>query len=174
MAMGTGYTEQAPLWVAASDLPVSPGHPFYTRLNALLDAHAFDAFVEDACRGFYAPVLGRPSLAPGRYFRLLLIGYFEGIDSERGIAWRRFVGSAELSAPGLEDAAPPLHDLADPTPDRSGDASGGVHVGAQRLVTAGLLKGWTIEVDATTLEANAAMRSIVRRRDTGEDYIRPI
>ena len=64
------------------------GHPFYTRLNALLDADGFDTFVEDACRSFYAPVLGRPSLGPGRYFRLLLVGYFEGIDSERGIAWR--------------------------------------------------------------------------------------
>ena len=88
MAMGTRDPEQPPLWIAASDLPVSPGHPFYTRLNALLDADGFDTFVEDACRSFYAPVLGRPSLGPGRYFRLLLVGYFEGIDSERGIAWR--------------------------------------------------------------------------------------
>ena len=85
MAMGTRDPEQPPLWIAASDLPVSPGHPFYTRLNALLDANGFDTFVEDACRSFSAPVLGRPSLAPGRYFRLLLVGYFEGIDSERGI-----------------------------------------------------------------------------------------
>jgi transposase len=88
MAMGTRDPEQPPLWIAASDLPVSPGHPFYTRLNAVLDADGFDTFVEAACRSFYAPVLGRPSLAPGRYFRLLLVGYFEGIDSERGIAWR--------------------------------------------------------------------------------------
>ena len=66
----------------------SPGHPFYTRLNALLDAADFDRFVEGQCARFYAPVMGRPSLAPGRYFRLLLVGYFEGIDSERGIAWR--------------------------------------------------------------------------------------
>ena len=83
--MGTRDPEQPPLWIAASDLPVSPGHPFYTRLNALLDANGFDTFVEDACRSFYAPVLGRPSLEPGRYVRLLLVGYFEGIDSERGI-----------------------------------------------------------------------------------------
>ena len=72
--MGTRDPEQPPLWIAASDLPVSPGHPFYTRLNALLDADGFDTFVEDACRSFYAPVLGRPSLAPGRYFRLWLVG----------------------------------------------------------------------------------------------------
>ena len=88
MAMGTRESEQSSLWVATSDLPTSPGHPFYTRLNALLDAHAFDPFVEGLCAGFYAPVLGRPSLEPGRYFRLLLVGYFEGIDAERGIAWR--------------------------------------------------------------------------------------
>src|ERR1019366_9295510 len=70
------------------DCVPSPGHPFYTRLNALLDADDFDRFVEGKCTKFYAPVMGRPSLAPGRYFRLLLVGYFEGIDSERGIAWR--------------------------------------------------------------------------------------
>ena len=88
MAMGTREDEQASLWIATSDLPTSPGHPFYTRLNAVLDAADFDRFVEGQCRAFYAPVMGRPSLAPGRYFRLLLVGYFEGIDSERGIAWR--------------------------------------------------------------------------------------
>jgi transposase len=84
--MGTRTSEQAPLWIAASKLPKSPGHPFYVRLGAVLDAHDFDGFVEDLCSGFYAPVMGRPSLAPGRYFRLLLIGYFEGLDAERGIA----------------------------------------------------------------------------------------
>ena len=86
--MGIRESEQSLLWVAAAELPKSPGHPFYMRLNALLDAHDFDPFVEGLCRGFYAQVMGRPSLAPGRYFRLLLVGYFEGIDSERGIAWR--------------------------------------------------------------------------------------
>ena len=106
--MGTRDPEQPPLWIATSDLPVSPGHPFYTRLNALLDADDFDAFVEEACRTFYAPVLGRPSLAPGRYFRLLLVGYFEGIDSERGIAWRAADSLAVRSflRLGLEQAAP--------------------------------------------------------------------
>src|ERR671918_124679 len=71
MAMGTRETEQSVLWVATSDLPKSPGHPFYTRLNALLDADGFDRFVEDRCQRFYAPVMGRPGLEPGRYFRLL-------------------------------------------------------------------------------------------------------
>src|SRR6266436_268622 len=88
MAMGTRENEQSSLWVATSELPKSPGHPFYTQLNALLDAHDFDQYVEDLCRGFYAPVMGRPGLTPGRYFRLLLVGYFEGLDAERGIAWR--------------------------------------------------------------------------------------
>ena len=88
MAMGTRQQEQSSLWVATDDLPKAQGHPFYRRLNALLDAHEFDRFVEGKCRLFYAAVMGRPSLAPGCYFRLLLIGYFEGIDSERGIAWR--------------------------------------------------------------------------------------
>src|SRR5947209_8120791 len=76
------------LWIAANELPATGGHPFYQRLNQILDAHDFDAFVEAQCAPFYATTIGRPSLTPGTYFRLLLIGYFEGIDSERGIAWR--------------------------------------------------------------------------------------
>src|SRR5579864_1985974 len=88
MAMGTRQDEQALLWVATSELPKSPSHPFYERLNTLLDGHDFDRFVEDLCAHFYAPRMGAPSLPPGRYFRLLMVGYFEGIDSERGIVWR--------------------------------------------------------------------------------------
>ena len=76
--MGTRESEQSSLWVATSELPKSPGHPFYVRLNALLDAHEFDRLVEGLCGSFYAPVMGRPSLAPGRYFRLLLVGYESG------------------------------------------------------------------------------------------------
>ena len=76
------------LWIAANELPTTGGHPFYQRLNQVLDAHGFDAFVESQCAPFYADGVGRPSLTPGTYFWLLLIGYFEGIDSERGIAWR--------------------------------------------------------------------------------------
>src|SRR3954464_10234073 len=86
MAMGIREGEQSSLWVATSDLPGSPGHPFYARLTAVLDAHDFDRFVEDLCRGFYAPGMGRPSLTPGRSFRLLLVGYFEGMDAKRGSA----------------------------------------------------------------------------------------
>ena len=89
MAMGTTRDDgsQQSVWVATADLPQTAGHPFYERLNRILEAAGFDAFVEGLCAGFYA-TMGRPSLAPGRYFRLLLIGYFEGLDSERAIAWR--------------------------------------------------------------------------------------
>ena len=172
MAMGTRQDEQAPLWIATSELPTGPGHPFYTRLNAVLDAAGFDRYVEDACRRFYAPRMGRPGLAPGRYFRLLLVGYFEGLDSERGIAWRAADSLAirRFLHVGLED----------PTPDHSTisrtrrlidvETHRAVFTWVQaQLVTQGLLTGKTLAVDATTLEANAAMRSIVRR-DTGETY----
>jgi transposase len=172
MAMGTRQSEQASLWVATAELPKSPGHPFYTRLNALLDAADFDRFVEGRCARFYAPVMGRPSLAPGRYFRLLLVGYFEGIDSERGIAWRASDSLAVRSFLRLP--------VDEPTPDHSTisrtrrvidlESHRAVFTWVQqRLVVAGLLRGKTVAIDATTLEANAAMRSIVRR-DTGESY----
>jgi transposase len=172
MSMGTRETDQPSLWIAASDLPASPGHPFYGRLNAILDAHGFDRFVEDQCRRFYAPVMGRPSLAPGQYFRLLLVGYFEGIDSERGIAWRAADSLAIRSFVRLAlDEGAPDHSTLSRT-RRTIDLE--THRAAftwvqQRLVEVGLLQGKTIAIDATTLEANAAMRSIVRR-DTAETY----
>jgi transposase len=172
MAMGTRQSEQASLWVATAELPKSPGHPFYTRLNALLDADDFDRFVEGQCAKFYAPVMGRPSLAPGRYFRLLLVGYFEGIDSERGIAWRATDSLAVRSFLRLSvDEPSPDHSTISRT-RRAIDLESHRAVFTwvqQRLVEAGLLKGKTVAIDATTLEANAAMRSIVRR-DSGESY----
>ena len=168
--MGTRETDQPPLWIATSDLPTSPGHPFYARLTTLLDGHHFDRFVEGLCARFYAPVMGRPSLAPGRYFRLLLVGYFEGIDSERGMAWRATDSLAVRSFLRLAvDEAPPDHSTMART-RRLIDLETHRTVFTwvqQRLVEAGRLKGKTIAIDATTLEANAAMRSIVRR-DTGE------
>src|SRR5574341_2686709 len=172
MAMGKRKSEQAPMWVATTDLPVSPGHPFYTRLNAILDEAGFDRFVEGQCRRFDAPVMGRPSLEPGRYFRLLLIGYFEGIDAERGIAWRaadslavrRFVGL------GVDAGAPDPSTISRTRRLIDVETHRAVFTWVQeRLMTAGLLKGRTVAIDATTLEANAAMRRIVRR-DTGESY----
>jgi transposase len=172
MGMGKRTSEQAPLWVPTTDLPVSPGHPFYTRLNRILDEAGFDRFVEAQCAAFYAPVMGRPSLPPGRYFRLLLLGYFEGIDSERGIAWRAADSLAVRSFVGLGvEAAAPDHSTISRTRrliDVETHRAVFTWVQEQR-VTAGLLKGRTVAIDATTLEANAAMRSIVRR-DTGESY----
>ena len=170
--MGTREPDQPPLWIAASDLPASPGHPFYTRLNAVLDAHGFDRFAEDQCRAFYAKVMGRTSLPPGQYFRLLLVGYFEGIDAERGIAWRAADSLAVRSFVRLAlDEAAPDHSTISRTRRRIDvETHRAVFTWVQqRLVEVGLLTGKTVAIDATTLEANAAMRSIVRR-DTEETY----
>jgi len=172
MAMGKRTREQAPIWIPATELPVSPGHPFYARLNAILDEAGFDRFAEEQCQAFYAPVMGRPGLPPGRYFRLLLLGYFEGLDSERGIAWRAADSLAIRSFVGLGlDAAAPDHSTISRTRRLIDvETHRAVFTWVQeRLAAAGLLKGRTVAIDATTLEANAAMRSIVRR-DTGESY----
>jgi transposase len=173
MAMGRKKKRpQDTMWVAASDLPKSPGHPFYHRLNQILAANSFDAFVEAACRRFYAAKLGRPSLPPGRYFRLMLLGYFEGLSSERGMAWRASDSLAIRSFLGLEvDEAAPDHSTISRT-RRLIDLETHQRVFTwvlERLAKGGLLVGKTIGVDATTLEANAAMKSIVRR-DTGASY----
>ena len=112
MAMGrrTDRGRTPGLWIATNELPPTGGHPFYQRLNRILDAHGFDDFVEAHCAPFYAASVGRPSLTPGTYFRLLLIGYFEGIDSERGIAWRTADSLALRGFLGLGlDEATPEH-----------------------------------------------------------------
>ena len=172
MAMGTRKTEQPPLWVATADLPSSPGHPFYAKLSAILETEGFDRFAEDQCRRFYAPTMGRPSLEPGRYFRLLLVGYFEGLDAERGIAWRAADSLAvrRFVRLGIEEAAPDHSTISRTRRLIDVDTHRAIFTWVQQqLVAGGLLKGRTIAIDATTLEANAAMRSIVRR-DTGESY----
>jgi transposase len=160
------------LWIATNELPRTGGHPFYQRLNQVLDAHAFDEFVEAQCAPFYAETVGRPSLTPGTYFRLLLIGYFEGIDSERGIAWRTADSLALRGFLGLGlDEVPPEHSTISRT-RRLIDVETHRAVFTwilQVLATADLVQGKTIGIDATTLEANAALRSIVRR-DSGETY----
>src|SRR5260370_6221462 len=167
MAMGTRQSEQASLWVATAELPKSPGHPFYTRLNALLDANDFDEFVEGQCVRFYAPVMGRPSLAPGRYFRLLLVGYFEGIDSERGIAWRASDSLAVRSFLRLPvDEPPPDHSTISRTPLAIAlESHRAVFTWVQqRLAAAGLLKGKTVAVDATRGERGNAQHRATRQR----------
>ena len=160
------------MWVATQELPRSAGHPFYSRLNRILDEAGFDAYVEQACARFYSPDQGRPSMSPGRYFRLLMVGYFEGIDSERGIAWRATDSLSLRQFLGLElNEAPPDHSTISRTRQRIDlDTHRAVFTWIlERLTAAGLVKGKTLGIDATTLEANAALRSIVRR-DTGESY----
>ncbi len=175
MAMGKRRcrARQPSMWVASTDLPRSAGHPFYQRLNRVLDDAGFvDAFVEEQCATFYADGVGRPSLAPGRYFRMLLLGYVEGLDSERAMAWR---AADSLSVRQFLDVA--LHEAATDhsTVSRTRrriDVETRLAVFTwvlQRLADAGLVTGKTVGIDATTLEANAALRRIVRR-DTGERY----
>lgn len=164
--------KQESLWVAVADLPRSASHPFYQRLNRFLDEQRFDEFCEQRCARFYADEVGRRGLLPGRYFRLLMLGYFEGIDSERGIAWRAADSLSLRSFLRLaveEDA--PDHSTISRT-RRLIDAETHQEIFSwilKRLAEAGLVKGKTLGIDATTLEANAAMRSIVRR-DSGEGY----
>ena len=172
MALGRRKGKQESLWVAGKDLPRSAGHPFYAALEQVLVAGDFDRFVEDLCSEHYAKRQGRPSIPPGRYFRMLFVGYFEGITSQRGIAWRCQDSLSIRDFLGLG-----------PT-ERSPDHSSMTVIRKRlpfeifeavfRFVLEcaqehGLLKGKTVAVDATFLEANAAMKSIVRR-DTGENW----
>jgi transposase len=173
MAMGKRKAEaQSSFWIATADLPRTGGHPFYEQVNKILDGEGFDGFVEKKCGTFYAEKMGRPSLAPACYFRMLLIGYFEGIDSERGIAWRVADSMALRGFLG--------YNLTDQTADHSTlsrtrrlidvETHQEIFIWVlQVLAKHKLLDGKTVGVDATTLEANAALRSIVRR-DTNEGY----
>jgi len=174
MAMGTRRRRQRQerLWISHNELAKGPGHPFYQRVNELLEEEKFDAFAEKECAKYYAANNGRPSLVPGTYFRLLLIGYFEGIDSERGIAWRAADSFGLRQFLGIA--------IDEHTPDHSTISRTRrlIDVETHRKVffwilellrDQGLLKGKTVGIDATTLEANAAMRAIVRC-DTGESY----
>jgi transposase len=174
MAMSKRSSEgqQEEIWVAHTELARAPGHPFYERLNEVIERAGFDEFVEGKCTRFYHARLGRPSLRPGIYFRALLIGYFEGIEGERGIAWRIADSLALRRFLGIG--------LAEGTPDHSTISRTRrlIDIDTHRevfswvlglLAERGLLKGQRLGIDATTLEANAAMRSIVRR-DTGKSY----
>jgi hypothetical protein len=172
MALGKRRPKQQDLWIAAPALPTAPGHPFYQKLNALLDQAGFDPFVEDLCRPYYADGLGRPGIPPGTYFRMLFVGYFEGIDSQRGIAWR-CADSRSLQAflGYLPAEATPDHSSLTKVRQRLPEAvHEEVFAFVLRLADAkGLLRGKTVAVDATTLEANAAMKAI-RHKDTGDDW----
>src|SRR6201993_1796697 len=172
MSKRSGGEKQEDIWIAHTELAVAPGHPFYKRLNELLEGAGFAELVEGLCARFYHARLGRPSRDAGVCFRALMVGYFEGIDSERGIAWRLADSLAlrRFLRIGLDEQ----------TPDHSTISRARRLIAIDRhrevfawvlglLAERGLLKGQRMGIDATTLEANAAMRSIVRR-DSGETY----
>jgi transposase len=172
MALGKRKREQQGMWIATTELPKSPGHPFYKKLNELLAEADFDRWVEKLCAPYYAEKVGRPSIPPGVYFRMILVGYFEGIGSQRGIAWR--CSDSRSLSEFLGYAAN------EPTPDHSSmtnihlrlplEVHEQVFVFVLKIaVEKKLLKGKTVAVDSTTLEANAAMKAIVRK-ENGEDW----
>ena len=172
--MGMGRRQQdrqQEFWIASAALASVPKHIFYEKLNGLLDEAGFDEFVEQLCEPFYSKY-GRDSIPPGRYFRMLLVGYFEEIDSQRGIAWRC---SDSLSLRNFLFLG-----VAEESPDHSSltKLRQRLPLFVHEQVFAFLLEiarqkqllvGRQVGVDATTLEANAAMKSIVRR-DSGEDW----
>jgi transposase len=172
MALGKRRHKQTSFWVETSQLQARGRHPFYSRLNEILGRAKFDTYAEQICRKYYATTMGRPSIAPGVYFRCFLMGYFEGIDSERGIAYRLSDSLSLREFLGMS--------LEEQTPDHSTLSKTrrmmnlGTHQAVfrwvlKRLAAEGLLSGKNLGVDATTLEANAALKSIVRR-DGGARY----
>ena len=172
MAVGRMPEErQEELFIAASAVGALD-NPFYAALDKLLRERGFDAFAEETCREFYAERMGRPGLPPGVYFRMLMVGYLEGIGSERGIAWRcrDSISLREFLGYGLAKT-PPEHSTLSKTRKRLSLEAHGAVFGwvLEVLRESGLLKGKTVGVDSTTLEANAAMRAIVRR-DDGTEY----
>jgi len=172
MALGRRESREQSMWIATTALPRSPGHPFYQRLNGLLDQAGFDRFVEDLCAPHYAQEKGRPSIPPGVYFRMLFVGYFEGIDSQRGIAWRcsDSLSLREFLWLGPEQRVPEHSSLTVTRKRLPLEAFDRVFEFVLSMMEeAGLLRGRVVSVDSTTLEANAAMKTIVRK-DTGEDW----
>jgi transposase len=172
MALGKRKDEQQEMWVATTSLPKSQGHVFYRKLNEVFAEAGFDRMAEELCRPHYHAHIGRPSIPPGVYFRMLLVGYFEGLGSQRGIAWRCADSLSLREFLGIP--------LTQDTPDHSSltrvrdrlplEVHAAVFQWALRLLAEkGLMPGKTAAVDSTYLEANAAMKSIVRR-DTGEDW----
>jgi transposase len=172
MSMKRRESEQSGMWVATHELPRSPGHVFYEKLNEVLEKGRFDRFVEELCEPHYADGQGRPSIQPGVYFRMLFVGYFEGLSSQRGIAWRCADSLSLRSFLGVAvTARTPEHSSMTRIRKRLPEGVFEKVFGfvLEIAVEYGLLKGKTIAVDSTTLEANAAMKSLVRR-DTGEDW----
>ena len=174
MAMGKRASRQESLFIATDQLAHSPGHPFYQRLNALLAEAGFDRWVEQRCRQYYEQdePRGRKSIPPGVYFRMLLVGYFENLDSQRGIAWRCADSLALRQFLGvpLDEGTPDHSTLTNTRKRLPEDVFAEVFQFVLKIADEKkLLSGKTVGVDSTTLEANAAMKSIVRK-DTGEDW----
>jgi transposase len=172
MALGKRKSEQQAAWVATTELPKSPGHPFYKKLNKLLAEAGFDEWLEALCAPYYSADSGRDSIPPGVYFRMILVGYFEGISSQRGIAWRcsdsrslaEFLGVPVQKETPDHSSLSRIHDR---LPLEVHEA---MFVFVLKLAAEQkLLSGKTVAVDSTMLEADAAMKSIVRRA-TGEDW----
>ena len=172
MVMRREREVQGDLVVTWAEMPRSPGHAFYDKLQKLLNEAGFVGFVEEVCKPFYAPRMGAPSLPPGRYFRMHMVGYFEGIDSERGIAWRC---SDSFSLRDFLRLAHrnkvPDHSWLSKTRSRLPHEVHEKVLGwvLNLVAERGLVKGERIGVDGSTMEANAALRTIVRR-DSGESY----
>src|SRR5690242_5955473 len=172
MALGRQGERQADLMIGWAELPRSPGHAFDDRLQAILVGAGFDRFAEEECEPHYASRRGRPSLPPGRYFRMHLVGYFEGIDSERGLEWRcaDSLSLREFLRLGTTEPVPDYSWLSETRARLPVEVHEAVFAWVlQRLAEHGLIKGDRIGVDASTTEANAALRAIVRR-DSGEGY----
>ena len=172
MTMGQQKDRQGDLMVGWAEMPRSPGHVFYDRLRSVLIEGGFDGFAEAACRSYYAARLGAPSVPPGRYFRMHLVGYFEGIDSERGLEWRcsDSLSLREFLRLESRDRVPDHSWLSRTRARLPHEVHTAIFDWVLALIAeAGLVKGERIGVDASTMEANAALRNIVRR-DTGEGY----
>ena len=172
MSLGRSKEQQRSMWLAYDQIPQSQGHVFYEQLQKILRQGGFDSFLETLCAPFYANNIGRRSIPPGRYFRMLLIGYFEGIDSERGICWRcgDSLSLREFLQLGPAESVPDHSSLCRIRQRLPLEVHHEMFVYVLRLLEkANLLKGKYLGIDASTMEANAAMKSIVRR-DTGESY----
>src|SRR3954447_4857050 len=172
MALGQQGERQADLMIGWAELPRSPGHAFYDRLQMILVGAGFDGFAEKECEPHYASKRGPPSIPPGRYFRMHLVGYFEGIDSERGLEWRcsDSLSLREFLRLGSTERVPDHSWLSKTRSRLPVEVHQAVFAWVLgRLAEHGLVKGDRIGVDASTMEANAALRAIVRR-DTGEGY----
>jgi Transposase and inactivated derivatives len=172
MSIGKQGESQGTLWIAYDQLPKGKGHAFYDHLQRILCCGKFDVFVEKLCEPFYAETMGRRSIPPGRYFRMLLVGYFEGLDSERGICWRcaDSLSLREFLRLELSESVPDHSSLSRIRSRLPLEVHHEVFVHVLGLLAqAGLLQAKRLGIDASTMEANAALRSIVRR-DTGEGY----